>query len=88
MGGRLVDFVGGWGAAAPRRERAAGAPLSEAWQSEQLIRAVARGGGRYAVRVLPQRSSWRVLQARKWLETFVALPPHLHPRRGGPGPPG
>lgn len=34
------------------------------------------GGERFALRVLPQRSSWRVLQARKRLETLVALPPH------------
>lgn len=40
-------------------------------------RAVSRPSGeRFAVRVLPMRSSWRVLQARKRLETFAALPPH------------
>ncbi len=40
-------------------------------------RAVTRGDGeRFAVRVLPMRSAWRVLQARKRLDTFAALPPH------------
>ncbi len=40
-------------------------------------RAVARGdGGRFALRLLPLRSTWRVLQARKRLDTFAALPPH------------
>lgn len=33
-------------------------------------------GGRFAVRVLPLRSTWRVLQARKRLDTFADLPPH------------
>lgn len=41
------------------------------------FRAISRTDGqRYAVRVLPLRSSWRVLQARKRLETFAALPEH------------
>jgi serine/threonine protein kinase len=40
-------------------------------------RAVTRGDGeRFAVRVLPMRSAWRVLQARKRLDTFAALPSH------------
>ena len=33
-------------------------------------------GVRFAVRVLPLRSTWRVLQARKRLDTFADLPPH------------
>ncbi len=33
-------------------------------------------GSRFAVRVLPLRSTWRVLQARKRLDTFADLPPH------------
>lgn len=41
------------------------------------FRAVSRADSqRYAVRVLPLRSSWRVLQARKRLETFATLPEH------------
>lgn len=40
-------------------------------------RAVSRPDGeRFAVRVLPMRSTWRVLQARKRLEAFAALPQH------------
>lgn len=40
-------------------------------------RAVTRDSGeRFAVRVLPSRSTWKVLQARNRLDTFAAMPPH------------